>query len=63
MALVRTVLVILALLLSWGAMRVDPVMVFGLLGCALPMMGRLGVTRRHGARRMAPGEASGLALS
>ena len=63
MAFVRTFLVILALLLSWGAMRVDPVMVFGLLGCALPMMGRPGAWRRHGARRTAPIQAGGLALS
>ena len=62
MAFVRTFLVILALLLSWGAMRIDPALVFGVLGCALPMMGRPGAWRRRGARQVAP-IGGGLALS
>ena len=42
MAFVRTFFIILALVLGWGAVRADPDMVFGLLGCALPMTARWG---------------------
>ena len=51
MAFVRTLLLIAALVLGWGAVRADPDMVFGLLGCAIPLVGRWGAL---GAQRPAP---------
>ena len=50
MEFVRTVLLIVALVLGWGAVRADPAMVFGLLGCVMPALGRWGVRRSAFAR-------------
>ena len=47
MEFVRTVLLIVALVLGWGAVRADPAMVFGLLGCAMPAVGRWGARLVH----------------
>ena len=60
MAFVRTLLLIAALVLGWGAVRADPDMVFGLLGCAMPLVGRWGAPRLP---RPAPARAGALALS
>ena len=50
MQFIRTVLIIVALVLGWGAVRADPAMVFGLLGCVMPALGRWGVRRSIFAR-------------
>ena len=38
MTFVRTFLIIAALVLGWGAVRAEPALVLGMLGCALPAM-------------------------
>lgn len=36
MTVVRTFLIIVALVLGWGAVRAEPALVLGLLSCAVP---------------------------